>query len=167
MRGKARPLRAVWSRPVDLTEAAQAGVWLDPELVYKAIAAVIDPEWTRGWRFSVAHEVSGESAGTWYVVVEDGEAIEVTREAPPDGATATVHTTMLALAGALAGHPVNGGPRTTFRGDLEVIRQLRTWTQWAQTGKPDEIEPSSRKRSAKTRRARDRGDSKRRARVEH
>jgi hypothetical protein len=152
MRGKTRPMRAVWGRPIDLAEAAQAGIWLDPELVYKAIAAVIDPEWTRGWSFAVAHEVTGERGGTWYVVVDDGKPVEVTREPPPDDPTATVHTTTAGLAGALAGHPVNGGPPTTFGGDLEVVRQLRTWTQWAQSGMPEEIH----RRSAKGPRGRGR-----------
>ena len=53
-------------------ELARLGLPVDPDLTYRALAHAVDPEWTRGQRFSVAYELTGESGGRWLVTVDDG-----------------------------------------------------------------------------------------------
>ena len=57
--------------PLDMGEVARAGGRLEPDLLYRSLPWVVDPEWTRGHRFTVRYEVTGE--GDWYVTVNDGE----------------------------------------------------------------------------------------------
>src|SRR5919197_487263 len=45
---------------------------LDADAVYRALAYLIDPDWTRGHRFTVCYEVTGEGGGAWFVQVCDG-----------------------------------------------------------------------------------------------
>ena len=40
-------------------------------LIYRALAYAIDPEWTKGHRFSVAYEIQGEGGGRWVVSVNE------------------------------------------------------------------------------------------------
>ena len=54
-------------------ELARLGLPVDPDLAYRALAHAVDPEWTRGQRFSVAYELTGEGGGRWLVSVDDGD----------------------------------------------------------------------------------------------
>jgi ribonucleoside-diphosphate reductase beta chain len=55
-----------------MREAARHGIPVDPDLAYRALEHAIDPRWTRGHRFTVAYELSGEGGGRWVVHVDDG-----------------------------------------------------------------------------------------------
>ena len=68
------------------------------------------------------------------MIVDDGATVQVSRSEPPRGADATVRTSAAAFAAALAGEPPPEGQRVTARGDLEAVRHLKTWTEWAQAG---------------------------------
>ncbi len=61
-------------------EVARLGVPVDPDLAYRALAHAIDPEWTRGYSFSVAYELTGEGGGRWLVTVDEG-SVRVDRAA--------------------------------------------------------------------------------------
>jgi ribonucleoside-diphosphate reductase beta chain len=54
-------------------DLARLGLPVDPDLAYRALAYAIDPEWTRGQRFGVAYELSGERGGRWLVRVDNGK----------------------------------------------------------------------------------------------
>ena len=56
---------------------------IDPDLMYRALPYLVEPEWTRGHAFTVRYEVIGEGGGAWNVEVRDGERLRVT--AGPDG----------------------------------------------------------------------------------
>jgi hypothetical protein len=43
----------------------RAGGRLDPDLMYRALPYMIDPEWTRGHRFTVGYELTGDGGGRW------------------------------------------------------------------------------------------------------
>src|SRR5262249_42590243 len=53
-------------------ELAKLGHPVDPDLIFRSLEYAIEPEWTRGHRFSVAYELVGEGGGTWRVEVDDG-----------------------------------------------------------------------------------------------
>jgi ribonucleoside-diphosphate reductase beta chain len=53
-------------------DLARLGVRVDPDLVLRSLAYAIEPEWTRGHRFSVVYELVGEGGGAWRVDVSDG-----------------------------------------------------------------------------------------------
>ena len=92
IRGKRRralKLRALGEGDISLADVAKLGGPIDPDPVYRALPYLVDPEWTRGHRFSVAYEVTG--AGKWYVQVRDGEPLVVSTE-PPNGAVAATAT---------------------------------------------------------------------------
>src|SRR3954470_16605592 len=55
-RRKALALRAMGGEPPSMGEAARAGVFLDPDLTFRALPYLVDPEWTRGHRFIVKYE---------------------------------------------------------------------------------------------------------------
>jgi hypothetical protein len=134
-RKHARRLLAVHGARLGLPEVARAGLWIDPGLIYKALAYAIDPAWTGDARLSVAHAIEGPGGGTWYVVARGrGERLSVTRDEPPTGPDATVHTTSAAFAASLAGDPAPAGDQPWISGDVEAVRRLKTWTEWAQQG---------------------------------
>ena len=54
-------------------DLARLGLPVDPDLAYRALAHAVDPEWTRGQRFRVAYELTGEGGGRWLVSVDDGD----------------------------------------------------------------------------------------------
>lgn len=60
-------------------ELARLGLAVDPDLAYRALAHAIDPEWTRGHRFSVAYELTGDGGGRWVARVDDG-SVRVDRD---------------------------------------------------------------------------------------
>src|SRR2546423_8056534 len=92
IRGKRRralKLRAMaGDGDLSLADALAAGAELDADAVYRSLEYLIDPEWTRGHRFVLAYEVSGEGGGTWYVHVNDGDRGRGAVEAPEDGVVA-------------------------------------------------------------------------------
>jgi ribonucleoside-diphosphate reductase beta chain len=70
-RGERLPLRRLFA-PGGAQELAKRGGRIDPDLAFRALEHLIDPGWTRGERFSVSYELSGEDGGQWTVVVDDG-----------------------------------------------------------------------------------------------
>jgi ribonucleoside-diphosphate reductase beta chain len=70
-RRKAVALRRL-SNEASPRDLARLGVRVDPDLVFRSLAYAIEPEWTRGHRFSVAYELVGEGGGAWRVDVSDG-----------------------------------------------------------------------------------------------
>ena len=139
IRGRRRRARGVLGAartPVGLAAIAKAGIWLDPFLIYRALATLVDPEWTRGHRFSIAHEIIGTGGGTCYVSARNGEPLAVTRAGPEGGADATVSTTAAAFEATLAGDDAPAGQEVGIEGDLGAVRLLKTWTEWVQQGGP-------------------------------
>jgi ribonucleoside-diphosphate reductase beta chain len=83
IRGKRRralKLRQMSSGDLSMAEVVESGGMLEPDILYRSLPYLIDPEWTRGHEFTVRYVVTGEGGGTWYVSVRDGEQLEVTEE---------------------------------------------------------------------------------------
>jgi ribonucleoside-diphosphate reductase beta chain len=75
LRGKRRKALALRRLAQDAgpRELARLGLPVDPDLLYRSLAYLIDPEWTRGHRFRLAYELVGEGGGSWHVDVDDGK----------------------------------------------------------------------------------------------
>src|SRR5207237_7304673 len=43
---------------VSIADAAAAGAEIDPDAIFRALEYLIDPEWTRGHRFTLAYEIA-------------------------------------------------------------------------------------------------------------
>src|SRR5436190_2996405 len=72
IRGKRRralKLRAMAEGELDLGEVLRSGGDVDPDLLYRSLEYLIDPNWTKGHKFTIVYEV-GQS-GSWQVEVRD------------------------------------------------------------------------------------------------
>jgi ribonucleoside-diphosphate reductase beta chain len=74
LRGRRRKALALRRLSTDAgpRDLARMGLPVDPDLIYRSLAYAIEPEWTRGHRFSVAYELVGEGGGAWRVDIDDG-----------------------------------------------------------------------------------------------
>jgi hypothetical protein len=89
---------------------------------------MVDPAWTMGERFALAHE--DPQAASTFLIVRDGAQLQVVRR-PPESKVATI----LVCAGdqllaVLAGDAV---PGLTVRGDERPLAALREWIKLAQS----------------------------------
>ena len=87
-RRRALRLRAMADADDALEAAARSGADVDPGVVYAALPYLVDPEWTRGHRFTVAYEVEGSP--TWYLEARDGESLRATTDRPDGESDASV-----------------------------------------------------------------------------
>ena len=142
VRGKRRRalrLREMSSGGADLAQIVDAGGKLDPDVLYRSLPYLVEPEWTKGHYFTVRYQVTGEGGGDWYVSARDGERLEVTREAP-DGhevaGTARVsfdHYQRMA-AGRVSPTQAIQMQLTTIDGEIFPVTLLGRWIDRAQGG---------------------------------
>jgi hypothetical protein len=103
-----------------------AGVRLDPSLVLSLVALAIDPLWTLGHRFTLAH-LDAKAA---YLEVRDGARPAVNMERPAGAVTTTVRCSDDALLPLLAGEP---GVVSTVEGERRPLELVRGWFADAST----------------------------------
>ena len=130
VRGRKRhvkELRPLQTSTATLTDAARAGASLDPELVYRTFAYAVHPSWTRGHDFTVAQEIEGDPAETWYLTARDGAGLTVSATAPekPAGGDRLDEPRRLRQAsarraGAARSAPVRARRRGRRRADARV-----------------------------------------------
>src|SRR5262245_3387538 len=65
-RRKAMKLRKMSGGELSMADVVDAGGTLDPDILYRSLPYLIDPDWTRGHEFTVRYAVTGERGGTWY-----------------------------------------------------------------------------------------------------
>lgn len=121
-------LSALLGVPLDLRAMHYAGVRLDPASAFALLASMIDPAWTAGSGFTVAHEEP--EAPTTYLLVRDGRPLVFTQEAPAAAVTTVLTCKGDELLVALAGEPVAG---LSVRGEAEPLEALRRWIKRAQS----------------------------------
>src|SRR3954465_4760127 len=93
IRGKRRralKLRAMAEGELDLAEVLRSGAQIDPDLLYRSLEYLIDPEWTKGHKFVVVYELDGKA---WQVEVRDGSRVTVAT-GRPNKAESTVRLSM-------------------------------------------------------------------------
>ena len=113
--------------PVTLVDLGRAGAPVHPGLLLAALAAAVEPSWTRGHRFAVAYAVGGD--GTFTVVADDGAPLRVLPGTPPEAGdlAATVIAAAPAFMPLIAGQAPPEGERAAVVGDRRVVDVLHTW----------------------------------------
>ncbi|MEK6272678.1 MAG: ribonucleotide-diphosphate reductase subunit beta [Actinomycetota bacterium] len=161
-RGERFPLRRLLA-PGGLQELARHGGRVDPGLALRALEHLIDPEWTKGERFRVSYELSGEGGGRWTVIVEDGSVRveagpEVTQPRPDgsagDGAGPERRATVMLSVETwvkLAGGEISPSTAMQFglieaEGDLPAVTLLGRWIDRANGLDGPELERERRQR---------------------
>ena len=131
-RRRARKLRAMAEGdPPSLGDAVRAGAELDVDAVFRALAYMIDPAWTRGHSFSVGYEVEG--AGRWVVHVRDGERPAVATDGEPDVWLKLSRDTYRGLvAGEITPAQAMREQRTLAVGPIHPATLLGRWIDRAQ-----------------------------------
>jgi hypothetical protein len=119
-----RPLRRLAKTPLPWERLAAAGVTLDANLAYRWIALAVDPKWTRGERFTIAHVPQEDPDRPWFVRADDGRPLTVTAAEPRDRPAAEVHCPDAGLAAFLA-QAVDHPARVT--GDAGAVALLLAW----------------------------------------
>jgi hypothetical protein len=97
-----------------------AGVRLDPPLALALVAFAIDPRWTLGHRFTLAHL----DARAAYLEVRDGARPSVTTDRPRGPIATTLRCSADALVALLAGEP---GVAATVEGERRPLELVRGW----------------------------------------
>ncbi|MDQ6750734.1 MAG: hypothetical protein M3Z33_08295 [Actinomycetota bacterium] len=123
---RSRALRSLAPVPLDTGALADAGIWIDPSLLHRALALSIEPDWTRGNDFCLEHTIEGRRGGGCFVSVSDGEPVRVRTRPPAGGATTTVRTSLSAFAYALGRGP---GQRIAGEGDVASLALLVGWAR--------------------------------------
>ncbi|HEX8086839.1 MAG TPA: hypothetical protein VF529_21305 [Solirubrobacteraceae bacterium] len=141
--------------PVDLVELGRAGAPVHPGLLLSALAAAVDPEWTRGERFGVAYEIGGD--GTWTVRAANGAPLSVGHVAPGGiaggagaaapapgglaegeaGVDATIVVSAPAFMPLIAGYQPPPGQTAAVAGDRRVVEVLHEWFDRARGVTPE------------------------------
>jgi ribonucleoside-diphosphate reductase beta chain len=140
---------------VSMRDVMRAGVEPDPDLVYRALPYAIDPEWTRGHRFTLAYEMLGDGGGTWYVRIDDGD-VAVTREAPvvePDAKVTFSRDTWLRLvSGDLIPNDAMRSQLVRVEGKMFPVTILGRWIERSEGRDDRELEREARQRQTQDRR---------------
>ena len=133
LRGDARPLasldRLIAAR-LTLGELDAAGVRLDPVLAMTLSGLMIEPAWTTGERFVIAHREPGAASADAYLHVRDGAPPRASGEAPQRSVEAVVVCPSSELIGGLAGV----GAPAELLGEQRPLMLLRRWLDRAQCG---------------------------------
>jgi ribonucleoside-diphosphate reductase beta chain len=145
-RRKAMKLRKMSSGELSMADVVEAGGTLDPDVLYRSLPYLIDPDWTKGHSFTVRYVVGEE---TWYVTVRDGQPLEVTREDRDAVGTATVSfdSYQRMASGQISPSIAMQNQLTTINGEIHPITLLGRWIARAQGMDDAEL-----KREAKQRR---------------
>jgi ribonucleoside-diphosphate reductase beta chain len=161
VRGKRRralKLRQMSSGELSLADVVEAGGTLQPDLLYRSLPYLVDPEWTTGHDFTVGYEVTGHGGGSWYVTVRDGAPLEVTRE-PPEGrevlGTARVSSDSYQRMASGQLSPAQGmqNQLTKIEGKIHPITLLGRWIARAQGADDAELKREKKQRKLQEQRA--------------
>jgi ribonucleoside-diphosphate reductase beta chain len=143
-RRRALRLREMSSAGADLAELVDAGGTLDPDVLYRSLPYLVDPEWTNGHDFTVRYQVTGQGGGEWYVSARDGERLEVTREAPKDREVAGTARVSFEgyqrmAAGKVSPSKAMETQLTVVDGQIHPVTVLGRWIDRAQGGDVAEL----------------------------
>ena len=129
-RTAARALPALAAVPLSVSELLAGGVQLDPLLALSMAAAMIEPAWTKGERFTIAYQPPESSAPEAHLQVLDGAPPAVAEGAPSEPVSTTIACPHESLIAVLDGRPVPGaqiGP------DKRPLTRLQGWMKRAQS----------------------------------
>jgi ribonucleoside-diphosphate reductase beta chain len=152
-RRKAWKLRKMSSGELSMAEVVEAGGTLDPDILYRSLPYMIEPEWTRGHEFTVRYVVP--EVGTWYVTARDGEPLEVTQEERDAVGTATVSfdSYQRMASGQISPSIAMQNQLTTIDGEIHPVTLLGRWIARAQGMDDAELKREARQRKLQEERA--------------
>jgi ribonucleoside-diphosphate reductase beta chain len=152
-RRKALKLRKMSAGELSMADVVEAGGTLDPDILYRSLPYMIEPEWTRGHEFTVRYVVTG--VGTWYVTVRDGEPLEVTQEEREAAGTATVSfdTYQRMASGQLSPSLAMQNQLTSIDGQIHPVTMLGRWIARAQGADDAELKREAKQRKLQEERA--------------
>ncbi len=117
--------------PLTLVQLRAAGVRLDPGLALTVAALMIEPGWTGGERFTVAHRETDGASPDAYLHIRDARAPMVTEDPPHGPVATTIECPPDDLLGVLAGEQVAS---VAISGDQRPLALVRQWLDRAQCG---------------------------------
>ena len=155
-RRRAMKLRSMGDGSLTLEDVVRAGGRIDPDVLYRSLPHLIEPEWTKGHRFTLRDEISGEGGGTWYLQARDGERILVDTDRPQGSLAATARMPIEAYQKIAAGQMT---PNEAMRsrtievdGELYPITMLGRWIDRSQQRDEAEAKREAKQREIQTKR---------------
>jgi ribonucleoside-diphosphate reductase beta chain len=156
-RRKAMKLRRM-SGEVSMSDVVEAGGTLDPDILYRSLPYLIDPDWTTGHYFTVRYDVTGTGGGSWSVSVRDGEPLQVSRELL-DGrdvagtATVSFDSYQRMASGQVSPSQAMQNQLTKIDGEIHPVTLLGRWIARAQGADDAELKREDKQRKLQQRRA--------------
>jgi ribonucleoside-diphosphate reductase beta chain len=155
-RRRAMKLRQMSSADLSMAEVVESGGTLDPDILYRSLPYLIDPDWTQGHDFTVGYEVIGR--GSWYVSARDGEPLEVTTDLPEGrelAGTATVSfdSYQRMASGQVSPAQAMQNQLTRIDGKMHPITLLGRWIARAQGQDDAELKREKKQRKVQEQRA--------------
>jgi ribonucleoside-diphosphate reductase beta chain len=153
-RRKAMKLRRM-SGEVSMAGVVEAGGTLEPDILYRSLPYIVDPEWTTGHDFTVRYVVTGDGGGTWYVTVRDGEPLEVSREERGVAGSASVSfdSYQRMAAGQLSPSQAMQNQLTKVDGEIYPVTLMGRWIARAQGADDAELKREQKQRTLQEKRA--------------
>jgi ribonucleoside-diphosphate reductase beta chain len=153
-RRKAMKLRRM-SGEVSMADVVEAGGTLEPDILYRSLPYLVDPEWTTGHDFTVRYVVTGDGGGTWYVTVRDGQPLEVSRDERDVAGTASVSfdSYQRMASGQVSPSQAMQNQLTTIEGQIHPITLMGRWIARAQGADDAELKRERKQRELQERRA--------------
>ena len=137
-RSTLKALRALVRTPLSLEQLRAAGVHPSPALSLSLVAAMVQPDWTKGETFTILHREPEAGLAGPGLRVRDGAPVVVSE---PGGAGsrrahAVCPTTTIVCSSAslLAVFDDAGGPETSVQGDSRPLAVVQSWVKRAQSG---------------------------------
>ena len=150
LRGRRRKAMALRRLDPDAgpRDLARLGHPVDADLVFRSLPYAIEPEWTRGHRFTVAYQLVGEGGGTWRVEVDDGTVrVERGLGESPDAIVRIRYSDWLALlSGELTPPDAMRLGKTEVDGQIPPVTRLGRWIDRAEGIDGPELEREQRQR---------------------
>jgi ribonucleoside-diphosphate reductase beta chain len=145
---RARKLRAMSDGPLDLADVLANGGSIDPDLLYRSLPYLIDPEWTRGHAYLLRYAIGDES---WDIELRDGEPIRVsepTNGRQPDSVVEVSPDTFRKLVSReLSPTDAMRLQLTSIEGQIYPVTLLGRWIDRAQGRDDAELARESRQRA--------------------
>ena len=151
---RARKLRAMSNGAVDLADVLANGGSVDPDLLYRSLPYLIDPEWTRGHAYLLRYVIGDQS---WDIEVRDGEPIQVSPPSngrEPDSVVEVSPETFRKLVSReLSPTDAMRLQLTSVEGQIYPVTLLGRWIDRSQGRDDAELERERRQRELQASRA--------------
>ena len=130
-RRAARAMLSLVKAPLSISELVAAGVVVDPPVALALAAAMIEPAWTRGERFTIGFSEPDASTVQARLEVRDGAAPAIGEGEPSEPLSATIvcpPDSLLAVLDGTIAAATRSGP------DERAIAVVQGWMKRAQSG---------------------------------